>query len=343
MSCPVALYPASSEREKISFHQINEDTGNRIKYLKVDAETGKPVESDKIIKGYEVGKGQYIEVEPEELEAIAIESKRTIEIDEFVPKKEIDELYLNNPYYIAPNGEVGQHKIRIGREKQHFFEVPRCHCRLQGRPAAPLTVGLHQARRVQRHAPTGGTESPRFSRNVVPTNCWRNRPRRCNSGTTKRAKSSSAPGTWVADRTKPSQAGATNHCSSRDSASFPFRFIDVHARAARDRCREQFFEVPYGLHHVANRPAKIGDKLVATEFKNSITRGFAAVGQPNVAVCLLPGTEIAFDQNVECEPSFRIGILPNKKIGQRLARFRQVNMDNSVAHHDALEFPDGQV
>ena len=76
----------------------------------------------------------------------------------------------------------------------------------------------------------------------------------------------------------------------------------------------------YSLHHVANRPAKIGDKLVATKFNNSITRGFAAVGQPNVAVCLLPGTEIAFDGNVECESSFDIGILPNKKIGQRLAR-----------------------
>ena len=99
----------------------------------------------------------------------------------------------------------------------------------------------------------------------------------------------------------------------------------------------------YSLHHVATRPAKIEDKLVATKFPNSITRGFAAVGEPHVAVCLLPGTEIAFDDNVECEPSFGIGILPNKKIGQRLARFRQINMDNAVTHHDALEFPDGQV
>jgi hypothetical protein len=98
----------------------------------------------------------------------------------------------------------------------------------------------------------------------------------------------------------------------------------------------------YSLHLVANRPAKIEDKLVVTKFNRSITRGFAAVGQPNVAVCLLPGTEIAFDENVECEPSLGIGILP-KKIGQRLARFRQVDMDNVVAHHDALEFPDGQV
>ena len=99
----------------------------------------------------------------------------------------------------------------------------------------------------------------------------------------------------------------------------------------------------YSLHHVATRPAKVEDKLITTKFSNSITRGFAGVGEPNVAVCLLPGTEIAFEANVECEPSFGIGILPNKKIGQRLARFRQINMDNAVTHHDALEFPDGQV
>jgi hypothetical protein len=99
----------------------------------------------------------------------------------------------------------------------------------------------------------------------------------------------------------------------------------------------------YSLHNVASRPAQIEDRLVTTKFRKSITRGFAAVGDPNVAVCLMPGTEIAFDENVECEPSFGIGILPNKKIGYRLARFRQVNMDNPVIHHDALEFPDGQV
>ena len=78
----------------------------------------------------------------------------------------------------------------------------------------------------------------------------------------------------------------------------------------------------YSLHHVATRPAQIEDKLVTTRFNNSITRGFAAVGAPNVAVCLLPGTELAFDENVECERFG--GILPSKKIGQRLARFRQI-------------------
>jgi DNA end-binding protein Ku len=115
VSCPVA-FPASSEREKISFNQINKKTGNRIRYRKVDAETGEEVDSSEIVKGYEVGKGQYIEIEPEELEAIAIESKRTIEIDEFVPKKEIDELYLNSPYYLVPDGEVGQEAFAVIRE-----------------------------------------------------------------------------------------------------------------------------------------------------------------------------------------------------------------------------------
>jgi|SRR5271165_4388821 len=116
ISCPIALFPATSEREKISFHQVNKDTGHRIKYRKVDAETGEDVDTEKIIKGYEVGKGAYLEIDPEELEAIAIESKRTIEIDEFVPKKEIDELYLNTPYYIVPDGEVGRQAFAVIRE-----------------------------------------------------------------------------------------------------------------------------------------------------------------------------------------------------------------------------------
>src|SRR5437660_3218618 len=116
VSCPVALFPASSEREKISFHQLNKKTGNRIKYRKVDAETEEEVDASDIIKGYEVGKGEYIELEPEELEAVAIESTRTLEIDEFVPKNEIDELYLNSPYYIVPDGDVGQQAFAVIRE-----------------------------------------------------------------------------------------------------------------------------------------------------------------------------------------------------------------------------------
>jgi DNA end-binding protein Ku len=116
VSCPIALFPATSEREKISFHQLNKNTGHRIKYQKVDAESGDQVESADIIKGYQVGKGEYLEIEPEELEAIAIESKRTIDIDEFVPRKEIDELYFNSPYFIVPDGEVGQQAFAVIRE-----------------------------------------------------------------------------------------------------------------------------------------------------------------------------------------------------------------------------------
>lgn len=116
VSCPISLFPATSEREKISFHQLHKQTGNRIKYKKVDSETGREVDPDDIIKGYEVSKGEYIELDPEELEAVAVESKRTIEIDQFVPKAEIDELYLNNPYYIVPEGEVGQQAYAVIRE-----------------------------------------------------------------------------------------------------------------------------------------------------------------------------------------------------------------------------------
>jgi DNA end-binding protein Ku len=116
VSCPISLFPATSGREKISFHQLNKNTGNRIRYRKVDAETGEDVEAADIIKGYEVSKGEYIELEPEELEAIALESKRTIEIEEFVPKGEIDDLYLADPYYVVPDGEVGQQAFAVIRE-----------------------------------------------------------------------------------------------------------------------------------------------------------------------------------------------------------------------------------
>jgi hypothetical protein len=97
----------------------------------------------------------------------------------------------------------------------------------------------------------------------------------------------------------------------------------------------------YSLQHVANRPAKVGDKLGSSQFVNSITRGFAAVGEPNVAVCLLPGTELVFDRDVECDHA--LGFFPNKKLRENVARFRQINLDSPYEHHDALEFPSGQV
>ena len=96
----------------------------------------------------------------------------------------------------------------------------------------------------------------------------------------------------------------------------------------------------YSLHLVASRPAKVGDELVTTKFKNSITRGFAATGEPNVAVCLLPGTEVAFEKEVKYERTF--SLLPNTKLGKKVAQFRQINMGKPSVHHDALEFPDGE-
>src|SRR6201988_5425467 len=116
VSCPIALFPATSEREKISFHQVNKATGHRIRYKKVDAETGDEVDNADIVKGYEIAKGEYIELEPDELEAVAIESKHVIDIDEFVPCHEIDELYLRDPYYIVPDGEVGQQAFAVIRD-----------------------------------------------------------------------------------------------------------------------------------------------------------------------------------------------------------------------------------
>jgi hypothetical protein len=97
----------------------------------------------------------------------------------------------------------------------------------------------------------------------------------------------------------------------------------------------------YSLQHVANRPAKVGDRLVSSTFVNSITRGFTAVGEPGMAVCLLPGTELVFDRDVECEHV--LGFFPNKKLRENVARFRQINLDNPYEHHDALEFPSGRV
>jgi hypothetical protein len=101
----------------------------------------------------------------------------------------------------------------------------------------------------------------------------------------------------------------------------------------------------YSLHNVATRPAKVGDKLVTTSFHNSSTRGFAAIGEPNVAVCLLPGTELAFERDVECDHVFG-RILPSLgfgKIEEKVARFRQVDIHHPSTHHDALEFPQGQI
>jgi DNA end-binding protein Ku len=116
VTCPVALYPATSDSEKISFNQINRNTGHRIKYVKVDAGNGEEVLNEDIIKGYAVDKDTYIEVSKDELENIALESTRTIEIDEFVPRSDIDQRYAIRPYYLVPDGKVGHDAYAVIRE-----------------------------------------------------------------------------------------------------------------------------------------------------------------------------------------------------------------------------------
>ena len=116
VSCPIALYPASSLSEKVSFNRINRKTGNRLKQQNVDSETGDVVPREDTARGYEVAKGQYLIVEDQEIDAVQIESTRTIEIDQFVPRSEIDDRYIDSPYYIAPDGKVGQDAFAVIRD-----------------------------------------------------------------------------------------------------------------------------------------------------------------------------------------------------------------------------------
>ena len=102
----------------------------------------------------------------------------------------------------------------------------------------------------------------------------------------------------------------------------------------------------YSLHGVASRPAKVGDRLVTTRFWNSETRGFSAVGEPKVAVCLLPGTELVFEAEVHRQHMWLQALFVGRdrwNTGHKVGRFRQINLHNPSTHHDAVEFPDGQV
>jgi DNA end-binding protein Ku len=116
VSCPIALYPASSSSERVSFNRINKKTGNRLKQQNVDSVTGDPVDKDDIGRGYEFAKGQYIQVEDDELAKIQIESTHTIDIQSFVPRQEVDDRYLATPYYLAPTDKVGQEAFAVIRD-----------------------------------------------------------------------------------------------------------------------------------------------------------------------------------------------------------------------------------
>ena len=116
VSCPVALYPATTTSERVSFRTLNRETGNRVRRQFVDEQTGEPVETRTRSKGYEVAKGEYIMIDDDELKAVQIESNHTIDIERFVPRAEIDELYLDTPYYLAPTDRVGEEAFAVIRE-----------------------------------------------------------------------------------------------------------------------------------------------------------------------------------------------------------------------------------
>ena len=116
VSCPIALYPATSAMERVSFRQVNRQTGNRLQQQLVDSVTGEPVNSENKGRGYEIGKDQFLIVEDEELKAIQVEGTHTIDIDSFVPRDQIDKRYLDSPYYIAPTDKIGQEVFAVIRE-----------------------------------------------------------------------------------------------------------------------------------------------------------------------------------------------------------------------------------
>lgn len=121
VNCPITLTPATTESEKIRFHTINRKSGRRVKMRYVDSETGKPVTDE--VKGYETGEGQFVTFEDEELEAVALESVRTIDIDTFVPADSISWIWYDSPYYVAPSDKVGEEAFSVIREAMRVKDV----------------------------------------------------------------------------------------------------------------------------------------------------------------------------------------------------------------------------
>jgi DNA end-binding protein Ku len=116
VSCEIALYPATTTSERVRFNRLNRQTGNRLKQLLVDAGTDEPVDREDQVKGYQVAKNSYVQVEDDELDAIKIESTHTIDVERFVRTEEVDKRYLETPYYIAPEGKVGIEAFTVIRD-----------------------------------------------------------------------------------------------------------------------------------------------------------------------------------------------------------------------------------
>ena len=116
VSCPVALFPATTTSERVSFRTLNRATGNRLRRQLVDEQTGEVVESEDQVKGYEVGKGEFIQVEDDEIKSVQVESNHTIDIEQFVHRTEVDQLYLDTPYYLTPTDRVGEEAFAVIRD-----------------------------------------------------------------------------------------------------------------------------------------------------------------------------------------------------------------------------------
>ncbi len=123
VSCPVQLFPATTTKERVSFHLLHRETGNRLRRKLVDPDTDEAVESDDQVKGYQVGKNEYVIVEEEEIEQVAIESTHTIDIETFVPRDEIDEAFLDTPYYLTPDGRMGEEAFAVIRDAMRDKKV----------------------------------------------------------------------------------------------------------------------------------------------------------------------------------------------------------------------------
>jgi len=123
VSCGIALFPATSTRERIRFNIINRETGNRVRYRQIDAETGEDVPEEDRVKGYKVADGSYVLLEPEELEDVALESTHTIDIESFVPRKEIGDIYLDTPFYLAPDDDVGVEAFCVIRDAMRAMSL----------------------------------------------------------------------------------------------------------------------------------------------------------------------------------------------------------------------------
>ena len=125
VTCPVYLVPATTEAKRVRFNQLNAETGNRVAQQLVDSKTGDPVDRDQIVKGYEYERGRYVTITDDELKDLQIESSKIIDLDRFVERDEVDPIYLDTPYYVHPDGEVGLGHVTLSSRERLVLVEPR--------------------------------------------------------------------------------------------------------------------------------------------------------------------------------------------------------------------------